>query len=173
MANVLDIAKYILEREGELSTMKLQKLVYYAQVWSVVEDEAPLFPDVIKAWAQGPVVPALFQEHKGLPRVVAADIAGPGHGLTDKERARLDLTLDYYGARPARYLSELTHHELPWREAREKGERVGYSSPAIPLEAIRSFYSQRSPEALEEDYQMSVASKLMDEHAESLARLAQ
>lgn len=31
MANVFDVAAYILEKEGEMTTMKLQKLCYYAQ----------------------------------------------------------------------------------------------------------------------------------------------
>lgn len=31
MANVFDVAKYILEKKGIMSTMKLQKLCYYAQ----------------------------------------------------------------------------------------------------------------------------------------------
>ncbi|CUP62134.1 Uncharacterized phage-associated protein [Anaerostipes hadrus] len=43
MANVFDAAKYILERLGEMSTMKLQKLCYYAQAWSLVWDDVPLF----------------------------------------------------------------------------------------------------------------------------------
>ena len=36
VANVFDVAKYILEKEGKLSTMKLQKLCYYCQAWSLV-----------------------------------------------------------------------------------------------------------------------------------------
>lgn len=36
MATVFDTAKYILEKRGAMSTMKLQKLCYYAQAWSLV-----------------------------------------------------------------------------------------------------------------------------------------
>ena len=43
MANVFDTAKYILEQSGPMSAMKLQKLCYYSQVWSLVWDDAPLF----------------------------------------------------------------------------------------------------------------------------------
>ena len=35
MASVFDVAAYILEKKGEMSTLKLQKLVYYAQAWSL------------------------------------------------------------------------------------------------------------------------------------------
>ena len=45
MANVFDVAKYILEKLGTLSTMKLQKLCYYCQAWSLVWDDTPLFDE--------------------------------------------------------------------------------------------------------------------------------
>jgi uncharacterized phage-associated protein len=172
MARVLDVAKYILERQGEISTLKLQKLVYYAQVWALASDGEPLFPDTIKAWGQGPVVPALFHAHKGRWKLDAADLGGNFDGLSDAQRTHIDRILACYGELPAAYLSKLTHHERPWREARQFGERFGHKSPAITVTAIRAFYGNRTPQELEADYQMSVARKVMDEHAESLAYLA-
>ena len=56
MMTVLDVAAYILERQGSMTTMKLQKLVYYCQAWSLVWDERPLFDESIEAWANGPVL---------------------------------------------------------------------------------------------------------------------
>jgi uncharacterized phage-associated protein len=56
MASAHDVAAYILSRQGRMTAMKLQKLVYYSQAWSVVWDERPLFPEKIEAWANGPVV---------------------------------------------------------------------------------------------------------------------
>ena len=34
--SALDVAKYILKEHGEMTAMKLQKLVYYCQAWSLV-----------------------------------------------------------------------------------------------------------------------------------------
>lgn len=65
MANVNDVAAYILEKSNTMSTMKLQKLVYYCQTWSLVWDEKPLFDSRIEAWANEPVTVELFKEHKG------------------------------------------------------------------------------------------------------------
>ncbi len=50
MATCFDVAKYILTKMGKLSTVKLQKLVYYAQAWSLVWDDEPLFNERIEAW---------------------------------------------------------------------------------------------------------------------------
>src|SRR5680860_208464 len=65
MASVLDVAEYILKETGSMTTMKLQKLVYYSQAWSLVWDEKPLFGEPIEAWANGPVVRALYEAHRG------------------------------------------------------------------------------------------------------------
>ncbi len=64
-ANVFDVATYILKKTRPCTHMKLQKLLYYAQAWSLVWDEKQLFGDRIEAWANGPVVPRLFQQLKG------------------------------------------------------------------------------------------------------------
>lgn len=172
MARVLDVATYILERQGRITTLKLQKLVYYAQVWAIADSGRPLFQDTIKAWGQGPVVPALFHEHKGRQRIEAGSFRGDSAALTDAERDQIDRILAHYGGLPSAYLSKLSHHERPWSDARESGERLGHRSPAITVTAIRAFYGNKTPQELEADYQMSVARKLMDKHRESLAYLA-
>lgn len=172
MARVLDVASYILQQQGRMTTLKLQKLVYYAQVWALADGGEPLFQDTIKAWGQGPVVPALFQAHKGRKHIDAADLGGRSDGITDAERQHIDRILACYGELPAAYLSKLTHHERPWSEAHASGERHGHKSPSISIGAIRAFYSSKTPEELQADYQLSVARKVMDEHAESLAYLA-
>ncbi|MDY6802276.1 MAG: DUF4065 domain-containing protein, partial [Cyanobacteriota bacterium] len=57
MVKVMDVAAYILKKLGPLSAMKLHKLLYYSQAWSLVWDEQPLFSERIEAWANGPVIP--------------------------------------------------------------------------------------------------------------------
>ena len=55
-----NVVQYILKKAGPMSAMKLQKLVYYCQAWSLVWDEEQLFKDEIQAWANGPVAPYLY-----------------------------------------------------------------------------------------------------------------
>lgn len=62
MATANDVAQYVLEQSGKMTTIKLQKLVYYCQAWSLVWTESPLFDDRIEAWANGPVVPSLYRQ---------------------------------------------------------------------------------------------------------------
>jgi uncharacterized phage-associated protein len=64
----LTIAKWFIawaEAEGEeLSNLKLQKLLYYAQGHHLAERHQPLFTEQIQAWSHGPVVPQVYHEYK-------------------------------------------------------------------------------------------------------------
>ena len=64
MVSVYDVAQYILGKIGPLTTMKLQKLLYYSQAWSLVWDDKPLFAEEFEAWANGPVCRELYNMHK-------------------------------------------------------------------------------------------------------------
>ncbi len=57
MADVFDVAAYILNKQGRMTTMKLQKLCYYAQAWHLVWAEKPLFDEPIQAWGEWPGMP--------------------------------------------------------------------------------------------------------------------
>lgn len=125
MANVHDVAAYILDQQGGMTAMKLQKLVYYAQAWALVWDEEPLFAEPIQAWANGPVVPELFFAHQG-EFTVTREPRGDKSKLKRYERETVDAILKTYGGKGANWLSALTHREDPWANARKglsDGER--------------------------------------------------
>jgi uncharacterized phage-associated protein len=125
MAHVHDVAQYILERCGEMTAWKLQKLAYYSQAWSLVWDERPLFKEKIEAWANGPVIPELYKLHRG-SFLVKKIASGNPKALDEDARETVDAVLDHYGDKSSQWLSDLTHRESPWRDARQgltDGER--------------------------------------------------
>lgn len=143
MATAHDVAAYILTKRRPLSAMKLQKLVYYSQAWSLVWDDRPLFPERIEAWANGPVVRELYEKHRGQFDVHEWRDGDPS-ALDEEARETVDAVLDYYGHRNAQWLSDLTHRERPWREARQgipDGER---SATPISLASMMEYYSSLS-----------------------------
>ncbi|RIQ21269.1 Panacea domain-containing protein [Jiangella rhizosphaerae] len=137
--NVHDVAAYILEKRGPMTAMKLQKLVYYSQAWHLVWDTERLFPEEIQAWANGPVVYELYQKHRGQFQVTQWP-AGNSANLTNAERESIDAVLQVYGGMPAHELSELTHRERPWRDARGGLPAGAMSSATITVESMYEYY---------------------------------
>ena len=141
MATVFDVAEYILKKCGSLTVMKLQKLVYYSQAWSLVWDERPLFRARIEAWANGPVVPALYRAHRGFYSVSRHSFDGDPSALTNSEVGTVNAVIRHYGKRDSSYLSQLTHREAPWSDARRglsAGER---GNNEITHAALAEYYS--------------------------------
>jgi len=117
-ADVFDVAQYILGKLGRMTTWKLQKLCYYSQAWSLVWDETPLFQQKVEAWANGPVIPILYEKHRGNYEIES--VGGDPKKLTKCQKETVDAIINTYGDKTSAWLSELTHAEAPWRSARER-----------------------------------------------------
>jgi uncharacterized phage-associated protein len=139
MASAHDVAKYILGQRGEMSTWKLQKLVYYTQAWNLVWAEKPLFQDRIEAWANGPVVPSLYSQHRG-QFSVSKWRKGDTEKLTQREKKTIDRVLESYGTLTGHQLVFLTHNEGPWLKAREGVPATEPSRNQITTESMSAFY---------------------------------
>lgn len=131
-----DVAAYVLQKQGRMTTMKVQKLVYYAQAWSLAWGEGPLFLDEISAWDQGPVVRSLWESHRG-QRWISSTADGVADHLTPQQRESIDMVLSFYGSMSPDELSDRTHRELPWKNARDS-----LSGDAITNDQIESYYKK-------------------------------
>jgi len=140
MSTVFDTAKYILHSKGRMSTMKLQKLCYYCQAWSLVWDDTELFPEEFEAWANGPVCRDLFAQTRGQFSVTEDDEPGDISNLTAEQKETIDSVLDYYFPHNAQWLSELTHLEDPWKEARGDAPAGAQSVNIISKESMAMYY---------------------------------
>jgi uncharacterized phage-associated protein len=142
MPSAHDVARYILEQKGEMDTWKLQKLVYYSQAWHLVWDSEPLFDEPVQAWANGPVVPALFKEHKGQFKMTRWP-KGSISKLSRSQRESIDVVLKHYGKQSGFALRERTHKEPPWKEARAELPAGATSKEIITQGAMVSYYGSR------------------------------
>lgn len=140
MANVFDTAKYILEKLGSMSTMKLQKLCYYSQAWALVWDDMPLFDEDFQAWANGPVCPELFYKTQGKYSVTSYDETGGIGDLSDNQKNTIETVLNHYGKHNAQWLSQLTHMEDPWIKAREGLPTGAGCNRVITKESMAMYY---------------------------------
>ncbi|MFV9079413.1 type II toxin-antitoxin system antitoxin SocA domain-containing protein [Serratia fonticola] len=108
----------------DLSPMKLQKLVFFAQSWSLKLLEQPLVEDFFAKWQYGPVVPQLYHATKdyGSQHVAGListlEFAEDGGFIQVTPRVYvddvmcnciIDNVMSIYGSMTAAYLSRLTH----------------------------------------------------------------
>ncbi len=146
MTNVFDVATFILSKQESMTAMKLQRLVYYCQAWSLVWDEKPLFNERIEAWANGPVVPELYEIHKDKFKVEVADIPGNPEVLDETQKETVEAVLAYYGDKKSQWLSDLTHMEKPWRDARIGLPDSERDHREITHVAMAEYYESLDPE---------------------------
>jgi len=115
MASVHDAAGAIIERLGTVDNMKLQKLLFFAQGWSLAWRGVPMFDDNLEAWKKGPVVDSVYQtykRHKWYP--ISEPVRGDPSKLSDDERHMLTAVLDCYVRLNGRELSDITHDNPAW-----------------------------------------------------------
>ena len=143
MANVYDVAAYILHEKGAVSGWKLQKLCYYCQAWSLAWTEHPLFPEDFQAWSNWPVCPPLFHQHKGHFTVseqnISQKLLSP-EGLTGDQKDTIDKVLEHYGDWEPYELRERSHDEDPWKNARGGIPEDAPSCQVISKESMGEYY---------------------------------
>lgn len=141
----IDVAQYIINhfstREQYITTIKLQKLVYYSQAWSLVWDDEPLFEEDFEAWINGPVVRCLFDELKGYYYCPQTIKDADPNKLSSNQKETIDLVLDNYGKLTSSQLVMLTHSEDPWKNARGNLPPNCPSNTPITKQAIAHFYT--------------------------------
>lgn len=141
-SKLFSVAKYIIDKCGEMPAMKLQKLVYYSQAWNLAWDYKPIFKEDFQAWANGPVCPELYQFYVGkfeLSKNDFNDIKSPE--LTKEEKENIDIVLKDYADKEPIYLSYLTHEEQPWRLARGNTPPGMECNNIISQDSIQQYYN--------------------------------
>lgn len=146
MKNALDVARYFLcriDREAgdTISHLKLQKLVYYAQAWSLVFRNQPFFAEDIEAWVSGPVVRNIWDEYKVYQD---RDIPSPSDfdtEFTEDELEVMEEVWHTYGELSAKHLRDLVYAEKPWLNARHGLDLAAQSTNVISHDDMKSYYA--------------------------------
>ncbi|MFD1675391.1 Panacea domain-containing protein [Alicyclobacillus fodiniaquatilis] len=152
MALVTDVANYFREQlyasEGSsLTHLKLQKLTYYAQAWSLVLLGRPLFNGEFEAWAHGPVNRHLYAQYRdygwqNIKPIKPEEQFISSEDIFDEDEMNvLSQVWEIYGDYDAKYLERLTHQEFPWIEARDGLPDGAYCDTIIDQSTMKQFYT--------------------------------
>lgn len=142
-----DVAAYILKETNRLylpmPTFKLQKLIYYAQAWSLAWYKTAMFHEDIEAWANGPVVRELFDSTRGRHKLKPRDIEyGFDNILNDDHKDTIRFVNKIYGTQSSQWLTDLIQSEDPWKSTRQGMSDAVRGKKIIPIDAMAIYYSQ-------------------------------
>mgnify|MGYP001820786674 CR=1 FL=1 len=136
--NAATLAEFILISypDKNITPMKLQKLAYYAKVWSLVAGR-PCTDALFERWEYGPVNRPIFFSYKEFSKQPIPAPATPSQQhITDEDAELLKFILDHYVNHSAVALSAMTHKEKPWKETPP--------DQVISDQAIQDYYSTLS-----------------------------
>lgn len=129
------------ERGENLTPLKLQKLMFYADAWHLALYGTEITDEQFQAWVHGPVALSQFHRFKDLKwRPIMVDVEKPA--LDEHLRKHLDEIIDVFGSETAVALEIMTHEEKPWLEAREGIASDEPCKNFISKEVTRSYYSE-------------------------------
>lgn len=127
-ANVNDVVDYIVLKmdEGQvaLTHLKLQKLLFYVQAWSLALRNERAFNARFQAWVHGPVSRTVFDRFKDTHTLydrVGLNCLRPefqAEAIPAELREHIDEVLETYAPYSGSQLEAMTHQEDPWIRAR-------------------------------------------------------
>lgn len=140
--NIADWFLASVDREAgdSITHLKLQKLVYYAQAWSLTLNSTALFEEDFEAWAHGPVVRSLYNRFSGN---AWSELPTPSSNI-DLDDEVTELLMDIsesYGQLSAKRLEDLSHSETPWITARGNMPPEARSDAIISKDSISKYYT--------------------------------
>ncbi|WP_082473260.1 Panacea domain-containing protein [Methylobacterium sp. Leaf85] len=143
----VDIAKWFInatDRESgdAITHLKVQKLVYYAQAWSIALYNKPLFDEDFEAWAHGPVAVSVWDNYRehGFASIPEQKLKVK---FSEKPLALLNAVNKKYGIYTAKKLENMTHKETPWLEARGDLRELDKCNTKISKDTIKSYFKSK------------------------------
>ena len=153
MNTINDVADYIIlsanaDDVTPLSNLKLQKLLYYAQAWSLGIRKEPFFCGSFQAWVHGPVNVDIFQRFKGIGKtlysiITVRDVMNTDPTLSQSDKEFLDMILDNYMKYSGADLERFSHEDSPWKDARGQCGPWDRCTTEITEDSLRKFYGEK------------------------------
>ena len=124
-----------------IDPMSLEKMLYYGQCFHLVLQDRPLFPDEILAWQKGPVVASVYLHYNrfGWNPIVPDEDTTPDRFAVDTTDF-LKQIIGVFGRYTASLLSQATHQEGPWKDARHDTDPDVPSGEVISQLEMKSYY---------------------------------
>lgn len=159
---VLDVCRYVIQYSNErnygISSLKLQKLLYFIQAYFLIKQKIPCFYEKIEAWDFGPVVLEAYNKYK---QYLSMDIPTENthtmfykEAITKEDKALIREVVEKFADYSATDLVSLTHKQSPWINSYVPGQHN-----EIKISAISEYFRKKG----EKDMMYFVSIYMSDE----------
>lgn len=121
MVEAIRIANYIIDRytkqDVKITNLKLQKMLYYVQGYSLKKLNKKAFSSQIQNWPYGPVIPDVyfeFNSYRGNPIYLHQDLDMESISIKGEIKSIVDNIIEKCKDKSAFDLVRMTHSENPW-----------------------------------------------------------
>ena len=159
MVNISELTNYLLyldkeeaKLDGEdaapdMTPLKIQKLLYYCQGYSLGLYGEPLFTESIEAWVHGPVVVSVYNKFCYLRKLCIPFDETEEPQIDKRAKKIAQLVMQDKGRFSASALRNMTHKEKPWNYTYYKlGQNSVITEAIIQDFFTSSFDTELSPD---------------------------
>lgn len=149
MCTALDVAKVFIKKGLDTNrnkfdgNMKLQKLLFFANLISLSEKGKPLFEDSFNAFSNGCVIESIRLRYRNDCANLCADSSVFEPNFSQDEYDVVNLTVELFGDLSARELSEINHTFDFWNNAYKRSLQAdGYKNKDSSLITLDEMLSE-------------------------------
>ena len=135
------VINYILNRCEDITSLALQKSLYYVQGFYYAFNNEFLFEEDCQAWAHGPVYPEVYFKYKHYKfDPIESENVVSDTVFTSSELIIIENVIKYFCCYSGKVLEKFTHSEYPWLETRGEIPELELSTEIIKKEYIRKYF---------------------------------
>lgn len=150
--NPTEFARYILAKNGSISNMKLQKLIFYTEVVFMAVTNKSLFEENYEAWKHGPVLPSVYHEFKKYSLLrsnipYTRESKDTELNLSSEYVELIDKVIEVFGKHNEDALRNSSHNEQPYKVARRGVPEDASSNAIMEKTQLKKFYRAKLSKA--------------------------
>lgn len=129
--------KHILAQHTNMGVLKLQKILYYVQGYSLAWTGKSPFPEAPEAWKNGPVYPEVRKDAQSdYFQTNNADVSI----LSEDTKAIIDTIVNRFRYHTGIQLANRTHQEPPWLKARAGIPALESSNALVDVQDMLEYF---------------------------------
>ncbi len=122
-----------------LTPLKLVKLVYLCEGWSLALRDKSIIREEVEAWQYGPVVPELYAKIRKFKAAPVSHVESGDGAASDDQKELITSVYNAYKHLTGMQLSDLTHQPgTPWSQVWDNNNR----KQVIPTSIIQDHFKE-------------------------------